>query len=150
MSQSLVKIYTHIVFSTKDRTRLIQPNIEEKLHRYLAGICQELECHPVQVGGHTDHIHILCTLSKKIALIKLVEELKSHSSKWIKTQDAELRKFYWQSGYGAFSVNPTEIARAQQYVENQHEHHKTISFQDEYRAFLNKYNVTFDERYVWD
>jgi REP element-mobilizing transposase RayT len=89
-------------------------------------------------------------LSKKIALIKLIEELKSHSSKWIKTQDGEFKKFYWQSGYGTFSVNPTEIARAQQYIENQHEHHKTASFQDEYRAFLNKYNVPFDERYVWD
>jgi REP element-mobilizing transposase RayT len=150
MSQSLVKIYIHIVFSTKNREHLISPDIEEKLHRYLAGICLELECLPVQIGGYTDHIHILCTLSKKITLIKLVEELKSHSSKWIKAQDAGLKNFYWQNGYGAFSVNPTEIDRAQQYIENQHEHHKTTSFQDEYRAFLNKYKVAFDERYVWD
>jgi putative transposase len=150
MSQSLVKIYTHLVFSTKDREHLIRPYIEEKLHQYLGGICQELDCHPVQIGGYTDHIHVLCALSKKMALVKLVEELKSHSSKWIKTQDTALNKFYWQSGYGAFSVNPTEIGRVQQYIENQREHHKTISFQQEYRAFLNKYNVVFDERYVWD
>ena len=150
MPQSLIKLYIHIVFSTKNREPLITPGIEEKLHRYLAGICHELECHPVQIGGYTDHVHILCMLSKKITLMKLVEELKSHSSKWIKTQNAGLKNFYWQNGYGTFSVNPTEIDRAQQYIENQHEHHKTTSFQDEYRAFLNKYNVPFEERYVWD
>jgi putative transposase len=150
MPQSLVKIYIHIVFSTKNREHLIGPGIEKTLHRYLAGICYELECQPIQIGGYTDHIHILCTLSKKITLVKLVEELKSHSSKWIKTQEAGLKNFYWQNGYGAFSVNPAEIGRAQQYIENQQERHKTTSFQEEYRAFLNKYKVTFDERYVWD
>ncbi|MBT1686924.1 IS200/IS605 family transposase [Dawidia soli] len=150
MSQSLVKIYTHIVFSTKNREHLIQPGIEENLHRYLAGICQKLDCHAVQIGGYTDHVHILCTLSRKITLIKLVEELKSHSSKWIKAKDAAFANFYWQNGYGAFSVNPSEIDRAQQYIGNQHEHHKTTSFKDEYRAFLNKYKIAFEERHVWD
>ena len=150
MPQSLVKNYTHLIFSTKGREHLILPGIEEQLHRYLAGICQELECQSVQIGGYTDHVHILCTLSKKMALIKLVEELKSSSSKWIKTQNTILKQFYWQSGYGAFSVSPSGIEQVQQYIVNQHEHHKTTSFQDEYRAFLNKYNVPFEERYVWD
>jgi putative transposase len=149
MSQSLVKIYVHIVFSTKNRAHLITPSIEDKLHGYLAGICHELECHAIQIGGYRDHIHVLCALSKKIVPINLVEELKSHSSKWIKTQDDAPREFYWQNGYGAFSVSPTELDRAQQYIKNQHEHHKVVSFQDEYRAFLNEYKVSFDERYVW-
>jgi putative transposase len=150
MSQSLVKNYVHIVFSTKNREHLIHADIEEQLHRYMAGICQELECHPVRIGGYTDHVHVLCVLSKKIALIKLVEQLKAHSSAWIKMQNTGLLDFYWQKGYGAFSVNPSEIDRARQYIDDQHEHHKVKSFQDEYRAFLNKYKITFDERYVWD
>jgi hypothetical protein len=89
-------------------------------------------------------------LSKKIALIKLLEDVKSHSSKWMKTKDDSLKNFYGQDGYGAFSVNPTEVETVVAYISNQHEHHKKRTFQDEYRAFLKKYNVDFDERYVWD
>jgi putative transposase len=150
MPQSLVKNYMHIVFSTKLREPLIYPAIEPELHSYLGGICNELECQPIKIGGYTDHVHILCLLSKKIALMKLLEEVKSHSSKWIKTKDERLRKFYWQDGYGAFSVNPSEIDVVKTYIENQYEHHKKKTFQDEYRAFLKKYKVDYDERYVWD
>ena len=150
MSQSLVANYIHIVFSTKHRAQLIQPPYETELHSYLGGICNKMDCHPVKIGGFTDHIHLLCTLSKKITLIKLLEELKSHSSKWIKTKDVSLRNFYWQDGYGAFSVNPSEIDKVIAYIDHQHEHHRQVTFQDEYRAFLQKYKVEYDERYVWD
>lgn len=97
-----------------------------------------------------DHVHILCRMSKKIALIKLLEELKSHSSKWIKTKSDELKQFYWQDGYGAFSVNPSEVNVVTKYIVNQKEHHRKKTFQEEYLAFLKKYNVDYDERYVWD
>src|SRR5205809_8083129 len=100
MGQSLVKNYLHIVFSTKYRQPFIQPPVEAELHAYLAGICNRLECHAVIVGGYTDHIHILCSLSKKLPLMKLMEELKSHSSKWIKTKGSSFHDFYWQNGYG--------------------------------------------------
>jgi putative transposase len=150
MGQSLVKNYLHIVFSTKHRQEIIRPPIEEELHAYLGGICRKLECPPIIVGGYTDHIHILCLLSKKIALMKLMEELKSHSSKWMKTKAKSLRNFYWQDGYGAFSVNPAEVDTVINYIANQKEHHQKKTFQDEYRAFLKKYNVEYDERYVWD
>jgi REP element-mobilizing transposase RayT len=89
-------------------------------------------------------------LSKKIALMKLLEEIKSHSSKWMKTKGAMLKSFYWQNGYGAFSVNPSEIDTVIRYIENQKNHHKKKTFQDEFRAFLRKYKVEYDERYVWD
>jgi REP element-mobilizing transposase RayT len=89
-------------------------------------------------------------LSKKIALAKLLEELKSHSSKWMKTQDESLKNFYWQDGYGAFSVNPSEVDTVIAYIENQHDHHSKKNFQEEYRVFLEKYKVDYDERYVWD
>jgi REP element-mobilizing transposase RayT len=150
MSQSLVKNYIHIVFSTKHRAPIIVPPYEQELHSYLGGICKNLECQPIKIGGYTDHIHILCMLSKKIALMKLLEEVKSHSSKWMKTKDESLSNFYWQDGYGAFSVNPSEIDKVIAYISNQHEHHKKKTFQNEYRAFLKKYKVEYDERYVWD
>jgi putative transposase len=150
MGQSLVKNYVHIVFSTKYRQELIHPPVEAELHAYLGGICKKLECPPIQVGGYTDHVHLLCMLSKKIALMKLVEEVKSHSSKWIKTKGEGYKNFYWQDGYGAFSVNPSEIDVVVRYIVNQKEHHSKKTFQEEYRTFLVKYQVEYDERYVWD
>ena len=150
MGQSLVKNYIHLVFSTKYREPLIDEAIESELYAYLGGICNQLECQPIKIGGFTDHIHILCMLSKKTALMKLVEELKSHSSKWIKTKGENYRNFYWQGGYGAFSVNPAEMDVVVRYIENQKEHHRKKIFQEEYRGFLKKYEVEYDERYVWD
>jgi REP element-mobilizing transposase RayT len=150
MGQSLVKNYIHIVFSTKYRNHLIDSEIELELHSYLGGICNKLECQVIIVGGFSDHIHILCMLSKKIALMKLMEELKSHSSKWIKTKGEKYRNFYWQDGYGAFSVNPSEVDVVVNYIANQKEHHRKLEFREEYKAFLKKYDVKYDERYVWD
>ena len=150
MGQSLVKNYLHIVFCTKYRAPIIHPPYELELHAYLGGICNNLECHTLKVGGYTDHVHILCMLSKKIALMKLLEEVKSHSSKWMKTKDFSLKNFYWQDGYGAFSVNPAQVDKVIAYIENQHEHHRKKDFQNEYRSYLKKYNVEYDERYVWD
>ncbi len=150
MSQSLVKNYIHIIFSTKYREPLIHEPVESELHTYLGGICINLECHPIKIGGYTDHVHILCMLSKKIALMKLLEEVKSHSSKWMKTKDDKLKNFHWQDGYGAFSVNPAEVDTLINYIKNQKEHHSKKAFQEEYRKFLTKYHVAYDERYVWD
>ncbi|WP_026452446.1 IS200/IS605 family transposase [Aequorivita capsosiphonis] len=150
MGQSLVQNYIHIIFSTKYRQPLIHAPVEEELHAYLGGICNRLECQSIKVGGYTDHIHILCKLSQKIALMKLLEEVKSHSSKWIKTKGEDYRNFYWQNGYGAFSVNPSQVDRVIAYIENQHKHHSKKTFQEEYVEFLMKYKVAYDERYVWD
>ncbi len=150
MGQSLVRNYIHLVFSTKQRQPLIHPPVEVELHKYLGGICNKLDCQVITVGGHPDHVHILCMLSKKITLIKLMEELKSHSSKWIKTLGVGYERFYRQDGYGAFSVNPSEIDTVITYIAKQKEHHRKKTFQEEYRSFLKKYNVEYDERYVWD
>jgi len=150
MGQSLVKNYIHLVFSTKYRQPLITEEIENELYAYLAGTCKNLECSPIKVGGYKDHIHILCLLSKKIALMKLLEEVKGHSSKWIKTKGKEFENFYWQDGYGAFSVNPAEVDVVINYIANQKQHHEKKNFQDEFRGFLKKYQVDYDERYVWE
>jgi putative transposase len=150
MGQSLVKNYVHIVFSTKYRQPLIHEPVESELHAYLGGVCNDLDCHVLNVGGYTDHIHILCMLSKKIALMTLLEEVKKRSSKWIKTKGGAYKNFYWQDGYGAFSVNPAEIDVVKNYISNQHAHHNKKDFKAEYRGFLKKYNVEYDEKYVWD
>ena len=150
MGQSLSKVYVHLTFSTKHRANLIDKQIENSLFEYLGGICKGLECNPLQVGGYRNHIHILCQLSKKIAQTKLLEEVKKQSSKWIKTKGNQYSSFYWQDGYGIFSVNPTEIDVVANYIKNQEVHHQKKSFQEEFRSFLIKYQVEYDERYVWD
>jgi len=150
MPQSLSKVYVHITFSTKNHHSLIDENIETILFEYLGGICKGLECNPIQVGGYKNHVHILCLLSRKITQMKLLEELKKQSSKWIKTKGDEYSNFYWQDGYGIFSVNPTQVDIVKEYIKNQETHHKKLTFKEELIAFLKKYNVEYDERYVWD
>ena len=150
MAQSLSRVYVHIVFSTKNRQKLIDDSIAESLFAYIGGICKGLSCFPIRVGGHRDHVHILCTLSRTITQADLLETIKTKSSKWIKTKGTAYQKFYWQNGYGIFSVNPSEIDVVVRYIQNQAEHHKKRSFQDELRAFLKKYKVDYDERFIWD
>ncbi len=139
-----------IVRNTKNRQNLIDDSIEASLYEYLGGICKGLECNLVKVGGHKNHVHVLCLLSRKVAQMKLLEEIKKQSSKWIKTKSQAYSNFYWQDGYGIFPINPTEIDKVIDYIQSQHKHHKHKSFQDEFRAFQKKYKVKYDERYVWD
>lgn len=150
MSQSLSKICVHIVFATKYRQPLIDERIENELFSYIGGICNSMGCIPVKVGGYVDHVHILCVLSRKITVMKLLEEIKKSSSRWLKTKFPEYSNFYWQDGYGVFSVNPYELKIVVRYIANQKAHHQKRTFKDEFRGFLKKYNVEYDERYVWD
>ena len=150
MPLSLSKVYVHIIFSTKHRVNLIDDQIEDNLFEYIGGICKELECNPIQVGGYRNHVHILCTLSRKIAQMDLLEAVKKGSSKWVKTKGTKYRNFYWQRGYGIFSVNPKKIDIVSRYILNQKTHHEKKTFQVEYVSFLNAYNMEYDERYIWD
>jgi len=150
MSQSLTQLYVHLVFSTKNRAHIILPEVQAELYSYMGGILNNIDCTPIQIGGITDHMHILSCLSKKITLINMVEEVKRSSSKWLKTKSPELAEFYWQNGYGAFTVGHTQIPIVVKYIQNQQQHHAKRSFQDEYRLFLRKYQIPFDEKYVWD
>ena len=149
MPQSLTKVYVHLIFSTKHRQPLIDDAIKPALFACLGSICQALECHPIEVGGHDDHVHIICILSPKISLMKLLEEVKKRSSIWMKKQHGYYQNFYWQDGYGAFSVHPTLVEAVARYIRNQAEHHRNKDFKTEYRMFLRKYRVDYDERYVW-
>ncbi|HSK14028.1 MAG TPA: IS200/IS605 family transposase [Phnomibacter sp.] len=150
MPQSLVKNYIHIVFSTKYRQPFITKKIENALYAYIGAMCNDMDCPPIKIGGHLNHVHILCLLSRKVALMDLLEEIKAHSSKWMKTNGPEFTNFYWQDGYAAFSVSSKEVDKVILYIEHQHEHHETIKFQDEMRAIFVQTKTKFDERYCWD
>ena len=150
MSQSLTKIYAHLIFSTKNRERWLDGQIRTRVHGYLATVIRDLDSPWVVVGGVEDHVHILFDIGKKTAPIRFVEQAKRESSKFVKTLGPTYGKFYWQRGYGMFSVSPKDRDEAESYVRHQEEHHRNRSFQDEYRMILNNYEVEFDETYVWD
>jgi putative transposase len=150
MSQSLARILLHLIYSTKNRERTIRDDIRDELHRYNAGILKELESPAILINSVEDHLHILYAHSKNLSLSKVVEEVKKGSSKWIKTKGAEYSGFHWQTGYGAFSVSQSGVTDVVQYIQSQKEHHCRKTFQEEYREFLKRYEVTYDERYVWD
>jgi len=150
MPQSLAQTYVHLIFSTKDRAPNIADAWRAQLHAYIAEIAIAHQSPIVQIGSVTDHIHILLSQSKNIALCDLMEEIKKRSSKWVNTKGYCETGFYWQRGYGAFSVSASRVASVEQYILRQPEHHKSVSFQDEFREFLKKYRIAFDEKYVWD
>jgi len=150
MPQSLSRILVHIIFSTKQRLPLLKDDIHLELRRYMATVLKEHESPAIEIGGVADHVHILCVLSKNYPVCKIVEEAKKSTSKWLKTRGDWLAQFQWQNGYGAFSVSQSHEAEVQRYIQDQKEHHRKMSFQDEFRRFLDKYRVAYDERYVWD
>ena len=150
MPQSLDNMVLHLVFSTKDRFPCLGASVRPALHAYLATVVRNLGCECPGVGGVADHVHLAIQFSRTLTVAALVEEMKTASSKWLKTQAPELGGFAWQRGYGVFSVGPADLDALLAYIANQEKHHQTRTFQDEYRTFLTKYRVTFDERYVWD
>lgn len=150
MPQSLAKMTIHLTFSTKDRRPLIVPVVREKLCEYLGGILRGLDCPSICIGAMGDHVHVLFILSRKQPLAGVIEEVKKSSSKWIKGQGEAMADFYWQRGYGAFSVSQSGIAETKTYIASQEEHHRRVTFQDEFRAFLTRHEIDYDERYVWD
>jgi len=150
MPQSLSLMIVHIVFSTRDRRPSIDESVRSKLHSYLATVARNAGCECYLVGGMADHVHLAIRLSRTVTIASLVENLKTASSKWMKVQSPDLLDFHWQTGYGAFSVGPSDLASLRKYIENQEEHHRIRTFQQEFIAFLNKYEIAFDERYLWD
>lgn len=151
MAQSLSRVYVHIVFSTHGRKPFLSDApAREELHRYLGGICINQKCPPVIVGGVADHVHILCEMGRTVTQSDLVKELKRSSSLWIKQRFPELRDFAWQGGFGVFSIGQSQVADVRRYIESQEEHHRKVSFQDEFRTILKRYEIEFDERYLWE
>jgi REP element-mobilizing transposase RayT len=150
MPQSLAKNLIHLVFSTKNRAPILTEPVREPLCSYASAVLRDLDSHVIAINAWRDHIHILFALSKNHSLSQVVMEVKRATSKWIKTQGTEFAGFHWQSGYGAFSVGQSALEQTKTYIANQAKHHRVRSFEEEFRSFLKRYRVDFDERYVWD
>lgn len=151
MSQSLVKNLIHLIYSTKHREPWIPRDVSERLFAYQAGIYRQWGSPALVIGGVEDHVHALFSLSKNHALKDVVEEIKKGSSKWMKTcEGTGNTDFQWQNGYAGFSVSQSNVEGVRKYIENQAEHHRRMTFQDELRALFNRHGIEFDERYVWD
>ena len=151
MPQSLAKILVHTVFSTKDRRPFFRDkSLRDELHRYLGGILTNHDCQPLIIGGVEDHVHLLSTLSRTCEAAEMVKEVKRGSSLWLKTKGSDLGDFAWQNGYGIFSIGFSQVEAVKHYIAGQEEHHRKVSFQVEFRELLRKYEIEFDERYVWD
>jgi REP element-mobilizing transposase RayT len=150
MSQSLANIIIHAVFSTKERQPWIQNDVEDELFKYISGISRDLESPIIICNGTQDHIHLLLRLGKTMSISKYISEVKSNSSRWIKSKGAQYRDFSWQNGYGAFSVACNKIDGVVQYIANQKEHHKTLTFKEELVAMLDKAKIPYDSKYLWD
>lgn len=151
MPQSLSRVLVHIVFSTKKRESFISDvDLRSRVHEYIGGVIHQLGSQPVRIGGTDDHVHILCTLPRTLTQADLVKEIKRPSSEWMKKQSSTLHDFAWQNGYGVFSIGQSQIDQLTAYISNQYEHHRMLTFQDEFRALLDRYRVEYDERYVWD
>jgi putative transposase len=150
MPQSLARVLIHLIYSTKNRERVLAESIREELHRYTAGILRELGSPALGINSVEDHIHIVFTLGRTRSISEVVEEVKTGSSKWIKTKAPEFSNFHWQAGYGAFSISQSNLDDVLKYVANQQDHHRRKTFQDEFREFLKRYQIEYDEKYVWD
>ncbi len=133
MSQSLVNNLIHLVYSTKHREPSIPQEFQADLYAYQAGVFKHWESPAIIIGGIEDHVHALFSLSKNHALKKIVEEVKKGSSKWMKTDGPKNNDFYWQNGYAAFSVSQSNVSEVSEYIRNQEEHHRKMTFQEELR-----------------
>ena len=150
MGSSLVKIDMHIIFHIKTTSPRLEPDDLERIWCYIGGIIRNIGGAVVQIGGVSDHIHILSSLPKNMSVVDFVKMIKVESSKWIKTIDDKYQSFAWQNGYGAFSVSPSVIPKVVEYIKNQQEHHRIKTFAEEYRTFLEAYGIEYDERYVFN
>ncbi len=148
MPQSLSKVYIHVVFSTKYRQHLIPESIREELQSYIIGCLRNIKSYTEEIYINPDHFHALCTLPRTVTIAQMVSKIKTPSSRWLKEKG--IPHFDWQNGYAAFSVSASGVKAVKRYIRSQPVHHKKADFKNELQLFFNKYNVEFDERYVWD
>ena len=150
MPQSFTCLHYHLIFSTKNRLPTISADLQPRLYDYLGGILRSEKSILLAAGGMPDHIHLLCSLSKELAVAEALRIIKANSSKWIHETFPQHRSFAWQAGYGAFAVSYSHLANVKRYIARQAEHHRRSTFQEEFVAFLRKHHIEFDERYLWD
>ena len=149
MAHTFVNALFHCVFSTKERRRLITPNLQERLWPFMGGIAREQGFKALAIGGVEDHVHLLLSLSATIPISKAIQMVKGTSSKWVHDTFPKHDLFAWQEGYGAFSIGVSQMEATTAYIRSQPVHHRKKTFQEEFRAFLKKHGIEYDERYVW-
>ena len=148
MGSTFVSLYFHVVFSTKNRAAQIKGELRSRLFAYVIGTANKKNVEVIAIGGTEDHLHILLRANTETSISAIVRDLKSNSSRWVRSEFPTFRSFGWQDGYGAFTVSKSMMEKVKQYVENQIQHHKKMSFQDELRALLKNHGIEFDERYL--
>ena len=149
-SMSYVSAYSHCIFSTKERRRLITRALRERLWPFLGGIVRQNKMKAIEIGGAEDHVHILLSLPSTMAISKALQLIKDGSSKWVHESFPEHRLFAWQEEYGAFSVSVSQLDKTIEYIKGQEKHHRKMTFQEEFLALLKKHRIEYDERYLWD
>ena len=150
MPQSLANILIHLIFSTKERYPFLTPEIRPQLHAYAGTVLNGLDSPAIIINSVDDHVHALMRLSKNHAVCDVVQDLKTSTSKWLKRQSPDLAGFHWQNGYGAFSVSQSKVEAVKEYIAGQEAHHRRTTFEEEFRAFLKKHAIEFEEKHVWD
>jgi len=148
--QSLIKVYVHLVFSTKYRMPLIPDDIRREMHAYMGGVLTSKGCYPVEINSEPDHVHILFISGRTHSFAQVVSCLKTSATHWIRAKDPTKPHSFWQRGYGAFSISMSEVDRLRWYIRRQREHHRGTTYKEEFRNLLNTNNLDYDERYVWD
>ncbi len=149
MANTYSAVYHHLVFSTKNRERLIHAELEDRLWAYIGGVVRENECVPLRIGGIETHVHLIAAMSPKVATSQLVKQIKVASSHWMRANHPDVANFGWQDGYGVFSVSKSSVETVCRYIERQREHHRHKTFEEEYRVLMEKHGVDFDERYLF-
>lgn len=150
MAHTFTNLLTHAIFSTKDRAPFINAELKEQLFPYMIGILRELKAKTLAINGVEDHVHLLFALPPSLSIADAMRVLKTNSSRWVHETWATRRTFSWQSGYGAFSVSQSNIASVVEYIRGQEEHHRKMTFQEEFIVFLKKHGIEYDERYIWE
>jgi len=150
MAHTFTNLLTHIIFSTKDRMPTLEPNLKERLFPYMGGIFRELGATPLLINGPTDHVHILAVLPAKLAPAEIMNKVKANSSGRVHKTFPQRSTFAWQMGYAAFGVSASQKPDVLDYIGNQDAHHRKVSFKEEFVSFLNKHEIEYDERYLWE
>jgi REP element-mobilizing transposase RayT len=142
-------MYVHAIFHVKNDDVLIRPEDDDELYAYIGGVIKLSKSIPIIINGIENHVHVLCIMAKTICLADLMEDIKRHSSRWIKTKGIHYQNFAWQGGYAGYSVSPSKVEAVRKYIENQKTHHLSQSFKDEYIQFLKEHDVDYNEDYLW-
>jgi len=149
MAHTFTNLLTHIIFSTKDRVPLIQPEWRSDLHAYLGGIIRELGGKAMAINGTADHVHLLVSAPSALSVAEMMRVAKTNSARWVNRERRLKKSFAWQAGYGAFSVSHSNAPAVAKYIQAQEEHHRRVTFQEEYLEFLKKNGIEYDERFIW-